>query len=663
MFFTPEDSKERIGVNSAHMMLSHSKLFLEDVHAFGFMTLNIADRANLETLNLCSPSGHVQIFKADEVGLKFPLEIQNLLFKNTDVKKLSMYKSDIEAFEQANSTPRIEVIELHPVLKKNIIEANNGILNYLKFELGTETRYRKFDLTNEHHIRTNALFARALTYGVWLVASKLAEKAGLSSSANISGYMRYAIFSELREKYKQQIADPYYVPYNENDLSPLHLAELNAANQTYMPVHRRTSKKYRPRFTKPFDILSKGEDKGCSICGYFSKPGVPHKCRVKPNCSYPLCTDTSNHTPLTCRYIRAWCTTCHRRGHIAESHQDLQMPPPYMWALFLHYQFLHMDTSYMMDEKKCENPFLHMFTLYGLPPSKLPKAAHETGVGSDKPNDSRYKRPSVSAPSPQHTVNKFVIPTVMARRKLTSSTTSTSTVDHPVQPSTRVFTEYDVRQACRLAERISRGEEAGTSGTVQSSNPILTHMLNLVQNLRQQGVVPETISQASTSATTSQSPSVTTSDTTGTTRTTETTAEQQAEQLATAMVENVLPDDIVINDSPVDSVIINDVNLNDPHGMLYQDMDDTASHRSIDDLDDIQIGGLLDSDEEDDEEENMDDLEPTGTAAIPQNSVAFYNDSVQVQDQPIVDPAAAILPGNNSGEQSNPETTSQNTSN
>ena len=339
------------------------------------------------------------------------------------------------------------------------------------------------------------------------------------------------------------------------------------------------------------------------------------------------------------------------------------MPPPYMWALFLHYQFLHMDTSYMIDEKKCENPFLRMLTLYGLPPSKLPKAAHETGVGPDKPNDSRYTRPLVSVPPPpQHTVNRtFVIPTVMARRKLTSSTTSTSTMDQPVKPSTRVFTEYDVRQACRLAERISRGEEAGTSGTPQTSNPLLTHMLNLVQNLRQQGVV----SEATSLATTSQSPSVTTSDTTGTTGTTETTAEQQAEQLATAMAENVLPVNNVIDNSPADNVIINDVDLtsphdpHDPHDMLYHGMSDIGSEHSVN-LEDVRY--LFDSE---DQSENMDDLEPTGTAAIPQNSVVYYNDSntVQVQDQPTVDTAAAILPGNNSGEQSNPETNSQNPSN
>ena len=278
MFFTPEDSKERIGVNSAHMMLSSGKLFLEDVHAFGFMVLYTADRANLDVLNLCSPSGHVQIFQAGETELVLPQEIQNLLFKNTDVKKLTMYKSDIVEFEQANGTPRIEVIELHPVLKKNIIEASNGILNFLKFELGSETRYRKVDLSNLNHVRTNALFARALTYGVWLVASKLAKKAGLSSSANISGYMRYAIFSEQREKYKQLLADPYYVPFDENDLSPLHQSELNTAKATYMPVHKRTTKKYRPRFIKPFEALLAEEDKSCTICGYFSKPGVPHKC-------------------------------------------------------------------------------------------------------------------------------------------------------------------------------------------------------------------------------------------------------------------------------------------------------------------------------------------------------------------------------------------------
>jgi hypothetical protein len=91
-------------------------------------------------------------------------------------------------------------------------------------------------------------------------------------------------------------------------------------------------------------------------------------------------------------------------------------------------------------------------------------------------------------------------------------------------------------------------------------------------------------------------------------------------------------------------------------------MSDMESHHSIN-LDDV--GGLLDSKDEREEEEHMDQTEPTGTAAIPQNQVVFYNDpNSSVQEQPQVDQQAAILPAVNAGEeQPNPETTSQNMTN
>ena len=653
MFITPEDNRDRIGVNSAHMMLSHCKLFLEDVYAFGFMVLHTADRANLDVLTICSPSGHVQIFQAGENGLQFPTEIQSLLFKDKDVQKLAMYKSDITEFVESNSTPPINVVELSPVLKKNIVEANNGILNFLKFELGSETRYRKVDLSNDNHVRTNALFARSLTYGLWLVASKLAEKAGLSSSSNISGYMRYAIFSEQEEKYKLTKSDPYYVPLDENNLSPLHQRELRSASRIYMPVHSKIIKKYRPRFIKPFGALLTEEDQRCKICGYFSKPGILQKCRVKPHCAYPACEDTHKHSPLTCRYIRAWCDTCQRRGHIAEQHQSLGIPPPYLWALFLHYQPLQLEVSYMLKGKKYENPFLHMFTLYGLPPSKLPKAVFETGVEPDKPNE--HQRPAKPLPGPSFQVNKssFTIPTQMARHKLTSSTTSTSTVDQPTTKPPRLFTEYDIRQACRLAERISRGQEAGTSGTTQS-NPIVTVFLNSIQNLKQHGIVSETV----VPSTTSQPTSVTTGDTTSTTSTPETVLEQ-AKQLATSLARNVLLSSIPQQSVPLSleqEVLMQDRNDPVDVSLLYENLSNDRSEHEVN-LEDSQY--LFDE-----EPEVMDDTEPTSTAAIPQGQVVFYNDpNFSVQDQPQVEQAAILPAVNTEEEPTNPETTSQNASN
>ena len=107
------------------------------------------------------------------------------------------------------------------------------------------------------------------------------------------------------------------------------------------------------------------------------------------------------------------------------------------------------------------------------------------------------------------------------------------------------------------------------------------------------------------------------------------------------------------------------INLHDPldHNLLYQDMSNKESNHSVN-LNDV---GYLFEDKED----IMDDTKPTGTAAIPQGQVVFYNDPNpgQVQDQPTVDQPAAILPAaalptvNVEEEPSNPETTSQNAAN
>jgi hypothetical protein len=67
-------------------------------------------------------SGHIQIFQAIGHGITFPKEIEDLLFRSPDVKKLTMFKADIDSFSLANRVDPIEVTEVHPVIKKNIPE-------------------------------------------------------------------------------------------------------------------------------------------------------------------------------------------------------------------------------------------------------------------------------------------------------------------------------------------------------------------------------------------------------------------------------------------------------------------------------------------------------------------------------------------------------------
>jgi len=157
------------------------------------------------------------------------------------------------------------------------------------------------------------------------------------------------------------------------------------------------------------------------------------------------------------------------------------MPPPYLWALFLHYQSIHLEASYLMKDRKYKNPFFHMFTFYGLPPSKLPKAAFQTAVGKDKPSTSRCQ-PSAAVSSPRFPATQFVKPT-------TDSSISYQRIAPSTAPLFRwIVTSYELQTAIALAERVSRGEVAGTSGLVQS-NLVVTDVLNFVENLKRQGTL------------------------------------------------------------------------------------------------------------------------------------------------------------------------------
>ena len=470
LFLTNKEGLDRIGIHSGFRIFGTIRHFMIDVRAFGFMVLYTdPKRRRPNTLVLCSPSGHVHIVQEHNRMLSTPSMINDLLYKDDAIKKISLYKDDTEAFLRTYGMPNINVIEIRPVIRKNLREIRGGVMRFLKYDLGPDIPFEWTNVTNDDHLRTVATNARAIAYGVWLVALRLVQRAELSAAANISGYMRFALFSELEDGYRQLTADPYYVPLDENYLSPTHQADLDEVLRVYRPVHSRALKTFRPRFLKPFQPMVLDLHLNCMTCSLFVKPGTSHECKVTPNCPYPTCDDNTPHSPLMCKYIKSWCIVCQRRGHLAKHHETSGLPPPYLWALFLHYQSINLDTSYVMKDKKYEKAFFHMFTLYGLPPSKLPKAAYETAIGKDKPAAKVIPLQSLAilpnAPKQEPSIIYRSIP------------------PRPSPPPGWVVTRFELQQAMALAERVSRGEIAGTSGCVQAT-PVVTDLLRFVEKLK-----------------------------------------------------------------------------------------------------------------------------------------------------------------------------------
>jgi len=92
---------ERIQTNPVHMSLDGGREFMADVYNFGFVALYTVSEANV--LTLCSPSGHVIVYKTGP-SLQLALEVRDILFKITDVKKVTFYKAATEKSRLAHSS-------------------------------------------------------------------------------------------------------------------------------------------------------------------------------------------------------------------------------------------------------------------------------------------------------------------------------------------------------------------------------------------------------------------------------------------------------------------------------------------------------------------------------------------------------------------------------
>jgi hypothetical protein len=478
---------ERIQINPMHMSLDAGKEFLTDVHNFGFVSLHVKDDAFV----ISSPSGHVLIFTKTGPAFQFPPEVRDILFQITDVRKVTLFRDSLKKFLDNNGMDRISnLVDLHPIAKRNVEEIAFGTLNYFKSQLGKDFLPRgPFDLNADEHVKQASHISRTVSYAVWFIAARFATRAGLRPQDNISSFLRYTLFNGDTNKYEGLIADPYYVPYDENQLTPLDQLTLEQETVRLQTALKASNKDYRFKPEQPFNPIAP-ESRCCLTCGVFVNRTKTHECKVVAGCKYPCCLDEKPHTSITCRYIKAWCKTCQHRGHVDRQHPgDQKFPVCYFWTLFLKFSRLNMDTSYVYKGEKCQNPYFHQLGLYGLPPSKVPKAAPESGVGQDLPNDPRYTRPaSAKTPSPPNKAATTKRPSLPVKIDLTKlDRTKPGRVD---KKSTVNLSLSDLTEAIRQAKRISLGEQPGTSGSGHVPNPVVSELLKLVDELKQGGLVP-----------------------------------------------------------------------------------------------------------------------------------------------------------------------------
>jgi hypothetical protein len=208
-------------------------------------------------------------------------------------------------------------VELCRIAKKYVEEISFGTFNFFKYQLARDFPVQgPFELNDDMHVKNVAQYLRTVAYAVWFIAAHFATKAGLTSSRNVTSFLRYALFSEDADMYRNLIADPHYVSYEEITLNPLDKHNLHQEASHLASAQRHAFKNYRFKSEHVFD--SDGPESACCCsCGLFVDPKSkkPHKCYVKVPCMYPLCKVDKPHLLLMCWAIQSWCSVCQRRGH------------------------------------------------------------------------------------------------------------------------------------------------------------------------------------------------------------------------------------------------------------------------------------------------------------------------------------------------------------
>jgi hypothetical protein len=157
---------------------------------------------------------------------------------------------------------------------------------------------------------------------------------------------------------------------------------------------------------------------------------------------------------------------------------DSKFPVCYFWDVFKKFSRVNLDTAYVYKKDKCQNPYFHQMGLYGLPPSKLPKTAPESGVGNDLPDDKRYKRPDPTSSSTTTSTRRPSMPVKIDLRTLDKA--KPGRVEKP-----KPITYSGLTEALNLVKRLSSGTKEGSSGLQnQIQDPVVSKLLEFVKDIK-----------------------------------------------------------------------------------------------------------------------------------------------------------------------------------
>ena len=505
MKYLTSNPEDKINYDPVNMSLKHNKPWLEDVNMYGFVTVITVDGNS--AIALGSPDGHVLIFNRDQKdkAFHFPDEVSDILLRRDEIVKTSMCHRQTKVFLHQNGLQDIILMDLLWIVKETFDPSDlvQGAVRVFQAQL--EKKYEKkkesFSPVNEKHTMWAAQHARTAAYIIWVTASKLSRNSGLPPDSNISPFLRFTLMSYAPNSPYPLLLDPYCVTYDDRELNPMDQMKLDNAEKEVGKIIAKTflTFDFRAKLCEPFGDLVQTPSR-CRQCGqYDPKPRQghqrAHRCTKLTQCQYPLCLDTEPHSIVSCTYLRAFCKTCQRRGHSARQHtEDPQrfatFVPAYAWTVFLKFARLHVDCGFVFVLERHLNPLHHMFTLYGLPVSTLPKSSLEADLGKDDPQDVRWSKPPAL---PITFTTEVMSPTSSPEAEhypTSSRLTSRQEKEYEDNFGRRVVPDA-LHQAIFTACQIVNGlDDSIPSHITLVKDPAVSALLNMVNSLRNSGVLP-----------------------------------------------------------------------------------------------------------------------------------------------------------------------------